>query len=210
MTSRHSPVEWVLLHCSNPLFLGPRGAWFCFHSEPLALLPPYPYGAVMSTLIPQQLAAAQQASVETFFGLTNKAFEGFEKLVALNLQVSKATLAENQEALTKALSAGNPADFFALQAGLSQPAADKLAAYGRQVHEIVSGVQSEITATLTAQGEQFQREAQGFVESLKKNAPAGSESAVAAWNSVLSAANATYESANKAAKQFVSTVSAVQ
>jgi phasin family protein len=164
----------------------------------------------MSTLIPQQLAAAQQSGLETFFGLTNKAFEGFEKLIALNLQVSKATLAENQEVLTKALSASNPGELFALQAGFSQPATDKLAAYGRQVHEIISGVQSDITTTLAAQGEQFQRDAQGFVENLKKNAPAGSESAVAAWNSVLSAANATYESANKAAKQFVSTVSAVQ
>ncbi|MEM5458278.1 phasin family protein [Paraburkholderia sp. RL17-373-BIF-A] len=173
-------------------------------------MPPYPYGAVMSTLIPQQLVAAQQSSLETLFGLTNKAFEGFEKLVALNLQVGKATLAENQEIVAKALSAGNPGALFALQASLSQPVAEKVVAYGRQVHEIVSGVQSEISAAATAHGQQVQRDAQGFVESLQKNAPAGSESAVAAWNSVLSAANATYESANKAAKQFVSTVSAVQ
>ncbi|ACD18606.1 TIGR01841 family phasin [Paraburkholderia phytofirmans] len=163
----------------------------------------------MSTLIPQQLVAAQQSSLEALFGLTNKAFEGFEQLVALNLQVGKAVLAENQEIVTKALSAGNPGALFALQASLSQPVAEKVVAYGRRVHEIVSGVQSEITAAATAQGQQFQRDAQGFVESLQKNTPAGSESAVAAWNSVLSAANATYESANKAAKQFVSSVSAV-
>jgi phasin family protein len=190
--------------------LNPRGARFCFHSEPLALLPPYPYGAVMSTLIPQQLIAAQQSGLDTLFGVTNKAFEGFEKLVALNLQASKATLAENQQIVADALSAGNPGALFALQASLPQAAGEKAVAYGRQVHEIVSGVQSEITAALTAHGQQFQQDAQGFVASLQKNAPAGSESAVAAWNSVLSAANATYESANKAAKQFVSTVSAVQ
>ncbi|WNC93487.1 TIGR01841 family phasin [Paraburkholderia sp. FT54] len=164
----------------------------------------------MSTLIPQQLVAAQQSGLDTFFGLANKAFEGFEKLVALNLQVSKAVLAENQAILAKALSSSNPGELFALQASLSQPAAEKLVAYGRHVHEIVSGVQSEISAVATAQGQQFQRDAQGFVENLQKNAPAGSESAVAAWNSVLSAANATYESANKAAKQFVSTVSTVE
>jgi phasin family protein len=187
-----------------------RGARFCFYSEPLALLPPYPYGAVMSTLTPQQLVAAQQAGLETFFGLTNKAFEGFEKLVALNLQVGKATLAESQEILTKAVSSGNPGELFALQASLAQPTAEKVAAYGRQVHEIVSGVQSEISAAATAQTQQFQRDAQGFVESLQKSAPAGSESAIAAWSSVFSAANASYESANKAAKQFVTSVSTVQ
>jgi phasin family protein len=164
----------------------------------------------MSTLTPQQLVSAAQANLDAFFGVTNKAFAGFEKLVALNLQVSKAALAESQEIATKAISAGNPGELFALQASLSQPAAEKLVAYGRSVHEIVSEVQSQISAAAAAQGEQLQRDTQGFVESLKKNAPAGSESAIAAWNSVFSAANATYESANKAAKQFVATVSTVQ
>ncbi len=132
----------------------------------------------MSTLTPQQLVAAQQAGLETLFGLTTKAFEGIEKLVALNLQVAKATLAESQELATMALSAKSPSELFALSASLSQPAAEKMAAYGR------------------------------FVESLAKNAPAGSETAVAAWKSAFSAANATYESDNKAAKQFVATVAA--
>ncbi len=162
----------------------------------------------MSTLTPQQLVAAQQAGLETLFGLTTKAFEGIEKLVALNLQVAKATLAESQELATMALSAKSPSELFALSASLSQPAAEKMAAYGRQVHDIVSGVQGEFSATATAQFQQSQRDAQGFVESLAKNAPAGSETAVAAWKSAFSAANATYESANKAAKQFVATVAA--
>jgi phasin family protein len=164
----------------------------------------------MSTLTPQQLIAAQQASLDAFFGVANKAFAGFEKLVALNLQVSKAALAEGQEIATNAVAAGNPGALLALQTSLSQPAAEKFVAYGRSVHEIVSEVQSSISAVVTSQSDQLQRETQGFVESLKKNAPVGSESAIAAWNSVFSAANATYESANKAAKQFVATVSTVQ
>lgn len=164
----------------------------------------------MSTLIPQQLIATQQASLDAYFDVANKAFAGFEKLIALNLQVSKAALAESQDVVTKAISAGNPGALLALQASLSQPAAEKLVAYGRSVHEIVSEVQRDISAAATAQGEQLQRDTQGIVESLKKSAPAGGESAIAAWNSVFSAANATYESANKAAKQFVATVSTVQ
>jgi phasin family protein len=164
----------------------------------------------MNTLTPQQLIATQQANLDAFFGVANKAFAGFEKLVALNLQVSKATLAESQEIVTKSISTSNPGELLALQASLSQPAAEKVAAYGRSVYEIVSEVQSEISAAATAQGKQLQQDIQGFVEGLKKRAPAGSESALAAWSSVFSAANATYESANKAAKQFVATVSTVQ
>lgn len=164
----------------------------------------------MSTLLPQQLIAAQQSNVDAFFDVANKAFAGFEKLVALNVQTSKAALADSQEIVSQALAAGNPGALLALQASLSKPAADKAAAYGRSVYEIVNEVQGEISAAATAQGEKLQRDTQGFVESIKKNAPAGSESAIAAWNSVFSAANATYESANKAAKQFVATVSTVQ
>jgi phasin family protein len=164
----------------------------------------------MSTLTPQQLIAAQQANLDAFFGVANKAFAGFEKLVALNLQVSKTALAESQDIVTKAISSGNPGELLALQASLSQPAGEKLVAYGRSVHAIVSEVQSDIAAAATQQGEQLQRDTQGFVESLKKSAPVGSESAISAWNSIFSAANATYESANKAAKQFVATVSAAQ
>ena len=164
----------------------------------------------MSTLTPQQLIAAQQANVDGFFGVANKAFAGLEKLVALNLEVSEAALAETQQIVTKALSSGNPAELLALQAGFAQPAAEKVVAYGRSVYEIMSEVQSGVSAAAAAQGEQLQRDAQQFVESLKKSAPAGSESAMAAWNSVFSAANSTYESANKAAKQFVTSVSTVQ
>ena len=39
----------------------------------------------MSYLTPEQFAAANKANLETLFGLTNKAFEGVEKLVELNL-----------------------------------------------------------------------------------------------------------------------------
>ncbi len=162
----------------------------------------------MSTPTPQQLIAAQQASLQSFFGFTNLAFASFEKLVALNLQVGKASLAETQEIAAKALSVKDPSELIALSASLSQPASEKAAAYGRHVHEILSSAQAEFSSAATAQFQKAQKDAQGFIESLAKNAPAGSEGAVAAWNSAFSAANATYESASKAAKQFVATVSA--
>ncbi|MEO8279131.1 MAG: phasin family protein, partial [Ideonella sp.] len=48
-------------------------------------------------MTPEQMMAAQKANVETLFGLTNKAFEGVEKLVELNLQVAKAAMGEAAE-----------------------------------------------------------------------------------------------------------------
>jgi phasin family protein len=162
---------------------------------------------VMSSLVPEQLVAAQKAGFEMMFGLSTKAFESIEKLVELNLQVVKSTLAENQEVATKALSAKSPQELFALQAGYMQPAADKARSYGRHVYEIISSAQGEFAAAAEAQFQQYYREGQGLVDKLAKNAPAGSETAVAAWKTFITTASemasTTYETAKKAAKQAV-------
>ena len=55
----------------------------------------------MSFLTAEQVIAANKANVETLFGLTNKAFEGVEKLIDLNLQVAKDHPGEGADA-TKA------------------------------------------------------------------------------------------------------------
>lgn len=84
----------------------------------------------MSLLTPEQIAAAQKANIESLFGLTTKAFEGVEKLIELNLQVVKSTLAESQENVQRALSVKDAQELLALQASLTQPIAEKVLAYG--------------------------------------------------------------------------------
>lgn len=81
----------------------------------------------MTLLTPEQFAAAQKANFDALFGLTNKAFEGIEKLVELNLQVVKSTLAESQENAQRALSVKDAQELLALQAGLAQPVCRKSA-----------------------------------------------------------------------------------
>ncbi|KAG0191942.1 hypothetical protein DFQ28_010468 [Apophysomyces sp. BC1034] len=85
----------------------------------------------MSLLPPEQIAAAQKANLETLFGLTNKAFEGVEKLVELNRQVVKSTLAELHENAQRALSVKDAQELLSLQASLTQPVAEKVLSYGR-------------------------------------------------------------------------------
>jgi phasin family protein len=84
-------------------------------------------------LTAEQLIAAQKANVETLFGLTNKAFEGVEKLVELNLQVAKAALGEAGDTARAAMSVKDAQELLALQASLLQPSAEKAAAYSRHL-----------------------------------------------------------------------------
>jgi phasin family protein len=151
----------------------------------------------------EQLMAAHKANIETLFGLTTKAFEGIEKLVELNLQVAKATLAEAAETTHAALAVKDAQELMALQAGLLQPTAEKAAAYSRHVYDIISGATAEATKTAEATLADGQKKLMGLVDTAFKSAPAGSENVVALMKSAVSAANNAFESVQKASKQAV-------
>jgi phasin family protein len=157
----------------------------------------------MTLLTPEQIAAANKAQFDTLFGLTNKAFQGMEKLLELNLQVVKSTLAESQENAQRVLSVKDAQELLALQANLAQPVAEKALSYGRHLYEIASSTQAEFARVAEAQFEDQNRKVQTLVENVAKNAPAGSETAVAVMKSAITAANTTYETIHKASKQAV-------
>ena len=148
-----------------------------------------------------QLLAAHKANLETFFGLSHKAFEGVEKIVELNLQTAKTTLNEVAETAQAALSVKDPQELFALQASLLQPSAEKAAAYGRHLYDIVAGTNAEVTKVAEATVADSQKKVLSLVDNAVKNAPAGTENAVAMVKSAITAANNAFESAQKAAKQ---------
>jgi phasin family protein len=152
-------------------------------------------------LTAEQLMAAQKANVETLFGLTNKAFEGVEKLVELNLQMAKAALGEAGDNARAAMSVKDAQELVALQASLLQPTAEKAAAYSRHVYDIAAATNAEVTKAVEAQLGDAQKKFMGLVDSASKNAPAGSENAVALMRSAVAAANNAFESVQKATKQ---------
>jgi len=152
-------------------------------------------------LTAEQVLAAQKANVQTLFGLTGKAFEGVEKLIELNLQVAKTALEEASEATSAALSVKDAQELLNLQASFLQPAAEKVAAYGRHVYDIAAATNTEVTKAAEAQIADAQKKFLTLVDSAAKNAPAGSENAVALVRSAVAAANNAFESVQKAAKQ---------
>ena len=162
----------------------------------------------MSFMTAEQVLAAQKANLETLFGLTNKAFEGVEKLVELNLQVAKASLGEVAESAKAALSVKDAQELLSLQAGLLQPAAEKAAAYSRHLYDIAAATGAEVTKVAESQVADLQKSFAGVVDTAVKNAPAGSENAVALVKSAMAAANNALESAQKAAKQAASVAEA--
>lgn len=149
----------------------------------------------------EQLLANHKANVESLFDLTQKAFEGVEKLVELNLQVAKATMGETADTVRAALSAKDAQELMSLQASLLQPAAEKAAAYSRHLYDIATATTASISKQVEEQMGEAQKAMMANVETAVKNAPAGSENVAALMKSAVTAANNAYESAQKAAKQ---------
>ncbi|PLY44600.1 Phasin (PHA-granule associated protein) [Janthinobacterium sp. ROICE36] len=162
--------------------------------------------------IPEQFSSATKTNLEAqfalFSSLTSKAFEGIEKIVELNLTAAKATLEESTAAAKQLLSAKDPQEFFSLSAAQAQPSAEKAVAYGRHLVAITSGTQAEFSKAAESQIAETNRKVLSLVEEVTKNAPAGSENAVAMLKSAIGNANAGYEQFSKTSKQAVETIEA--
>jgi phasin family protein len=149
----------------------------------------------------EQVMASHKANIETLLGLTSKAFEGVEKIVELNLTASKAALAESGDHAKAILSVKDAQELLALQQGLFQPLAEKTAAYSRHLYDIATATGAEVGKSIEGQAAEAQAKLMGLVDSASKNAPAGSETAVAVMKSAVAAANNAVESMQKAVKQ---------
>ncbi|WP_313072457.1 phasin family protein [Melaminivora sp.] len=153
------------------------------------------------TLTQEQLIASHKANLETLFGLTNKTFEGVEKLVELNVAASRAALNEAASHTQAILGAKDVQQLLALQASQFQPLAEKAAAYSRHLYDIASGTSAEFGKAFEAQAAEVQRNFGNLLDAAVKNAPAGTETSVAVLKSAVSAANNAFESVQKAVKQ---------
>lgn len=149
----------------------------------------------------EQVMGAHKANVETLFGLTGKAFEGMEKLIELNMQVARTAMDEAAVNARAALSVKDAQELMALQTSLLQPAAEKAAAYSRYVYEIAASTGAEVTRVAEATSADAQAKFMAVVDTAVKNAPAGTENAVALVKSAVAAASNAFDSVQKAAKQ---------
>ena len=155
-----------------------------------------------------QLAAANKANFEVLIGLTGKVFEGIEQLTALNLQTAKGGFDEVKETAMAVLSARDAQSLLALQAGLLQPAADRAAAYGKQVYRIVADIKADFEKVGAEQTAAAQATFGALIEAAGKNAPAGSGDGIALLKSTMATANNAFESLRNASLQAVETAEA--
>ncbi|SIT38800.1 Phasin family protein [Paraburkholderia piptadeniae] len=151
-----------------------------------------------------QVATAQQANLDFFFGLAGSMLEGEEKLVRLNLDTAKTALADWYQRVQVGLAKkDDQEEVTGLQDALALHSAEKVLTYERQVAEIASSTQTHLTEVVNARYQVVSRQVQSFVENLAQNAPVGSEAAIAFLKQAITLANTTQEGVQKATKQVV-------
>ena len=148
-----------------------------------------------------QLIATQKSNVEAFAGLSEKAFASFEKLIELNMAASKALLGESISHLQALTEVKDAQELMTLQSSLAKPMAEKAASYSRHLYDIVSGSSADFTKVFESASAESQKTVTELLETSLKNAPAGSEAAVAVIKSAMTAGNNAVETAQKSAKQ---------
>ena len=160
--------------------------------------------------IPEQFSNATKTNFETqfalFSSLTAKTFESMEKLVELNIATARAAMENNSNTARQLLSVKAPQEFFQVVATQAKPAAEKAVAYNRQLAAIATGTGAEFSKAAEGQIVEANRKVIALVDEVSKNAPAGSETFVAAVKTAISNANAGYEQFSKTTKQAVETI----
>ncbi len=150
--------------------------------------------------IPQQVLANQKATLDNFLAIQGTFFNGFEKLVDLNLKVIKATMDEVAQKSQQAIEVKDAQEALSFTTAF-QPNAEKALAYSKHVYDIFSGVQVDLSKLTEEQIAQGQQQVSAAIDQIAKNAPTGSEGAVALLKSSLNTVNSAYESVAKATRQ---------
>ena len=149
----------------------------------------------------EQVIANNKANLNNLFSLTHQAFAGVEKLVELNLTAARAAMSESADHAKSVLSVKDAQELLALQAGLLQPLAEKSAAYSRHIYDIASSTSADLSKPIEVKATEGQQAVMGYIDAALKNAPAGSEQAVAFFKQAVTAGNNAVESVQKAVKQ---------
>jgi phasin family protein len=176
----------------NPRFGG--GSFHPHHPHKLEMM--------MSNPNIEQLTAAQKANAEVMMTLLRTAFNGVERLTALNMAASREFFNNTVANAQQLLSAKDASAVAKLNTELAQPNVDKLVGYSRSVYDLVTEMQKEITSVMEAQYSSFTKNAAAAVEKAKASAPVGGDVFAATMQSMLGASTKAFDNMTSMAKQL--------
>jgi phasin family protein len=149
-----------------------------------------------------QLTAAQKANAEVMATLLRTAFNGVERLTALNLAASRDFFNNTVAGTQQLLAAKDANEAAKLNSELLKPNVEKLVDYSRNVYELVGQMQKEITSVMEEQYSSFTQNANSAVAKAKSSTPVGGDIFAATMQSMLNASTKAFDNMTSMAKQM--------
>lgn len=150
---------------------------------------------------PEQIQAAGKANVEAMLTLAATQFAAIEKLATLNANTVKAAFEDSLNNTRALFGAKDVQEFINLQNTIATPALEKAIAYSKSVYEVAAETNAELSKVAEQRVAEWNENFSALLDKAVKNAPAGSDVAVAAVKSMIAAANSAYDNMTKVAKQ---------
>ena len=151
---------------------------------------------------PEQFAALNKANMEAAARFANVAFGGVERLFEIQLQATKAALADGADNAKTLAAVKDLQQFTDVKDSIAQPALEKAAEYVKSVYDVAAETQAEFGKLIEQQFADFNKQFVVALDKFAQNAPAGSEVGISALKSAIVTGSAAYENLSKAAKQF--------
>lgn len=151
---------------------------------------------------PEDLMKMQAEAFRISSAAAAKAFEGFQKLAALNMETARTSLEQSTEQIRALLAAKDAQTLTELVTSYTKPSPEKFTAYAKAVLAISKDASSDLSAMVEKQVAESNAQLAAAIEELAKNAPPGSEGAIAFVRQALMAAGKAYEQVNAATRQF--------
>lgn len=154
----------------------------------------------------EQISVAQKASAEVLMAIMRTSFEGMQRLAALNMAAARESVSSTVAITSKLASSKDMTEM----ARVSQPAAEseRMMEYWRNVYDLVSSMQKDVTAVMQANYSQLSKSAASAIEKKKSSAADGSDMIANAMMNLLEQTNKAFDNMSAVAGQMASLANA--
>lgn len=149
-----------------------------------------------------QLAATQKANAEVMMSLMRTAFNGVERLAALNMAATREFFNSSVSNSQQLLAIKDASELSKVNTSLAQPNVEKWLDYSKSVYELVGQMQKEVTSVMESQYSSFSQNATSAIDKSTKSAPVGGDIFAAAMKSMLTASTKAFDNMTNMAKQL--------
>jgi len=138
--------------------------------------------------------------------LMRTSFEGMQRLAELNMAAARETFSSNVATVIRLAASKDVGDMARANQELARP--ERMMEYWRNVYDLVSAMQKDVTAVMQANYTQLTRSAASAIEQKKSSAVDGSDVIASVMKNMLEQTNKAFDNMTQVASQMTNLANA--